>query len=229
MIAIISIFLTFILTTIVGNRLVYKWQQRNWLQQQHLLRVQQDLGELKKAIDEMMTLGNARYYRTRKLDWNLGRASEERMLEIKKEYDESVVRWNEKFTILQVKLNVYLKDSSADSLDELQNQFVSISDNLDRYLRKDADLNIFFKERALRKKVYERFSARLTKIFQRLTNKLVDKQKEAYLGKKIDFNEYTADYFSTWYLFKALFKANNPAQSIIGAPTDFGKPTIFRF
>jgi preprotein translocase subunit YajC len=42
----ITVILSFVLTGIIGNFLVQRWQQRNWHEQHRLLRLEKEMDEL---------------------------------------------------------------------------------------------------------------------------------------------------------------------------------------
>lgn len=228
--ALVTVIVGSLLTALLGNRLVQRWQQRNWLQQQRLLKAQQQLGELQKVIDEVMALANARYYRTRKLSWQLGIADDARIEDLRRDYENSVNAWNEKFTAFQVQLTVYGTFESATNLleDDVQMKFINISARLDPYLRKGADLSGFRRVRLSLEGEFTALSAAMFRTFRALANELKEKVNLTYFGKSVPFSEDTLETFSTSYLLKALFKSSNPPQAVIGPVSNSSIPTVFR-
>jgi len=222
--------LTFLLMGVITNSLIQRWQQRNWLQQHRVLGAEKAFLELKRLVDELMTLGDARAYRSTRLVRNLSTLDQATIVQVKKEYDQALTAWNDKLNSFIVRLTVYGSYDFAQQLeDDVQLRFFRISEKLDGAVlaaRGNKPLPSGLKsgiESELRSLNY-----RLFRLSRDLLNLLLQKQREAYVGRTVQFREHTIELFSTWYLFKALLKTNQPPQSIIGSSSDFNVPTFFR-
>src|SRR5467141_3581411 len=99
--AAVTAVVTFFFTGLLGNFLVQRWQQRNWLNQHRLLGAEKRLEELQKLIDEITSLGDARNFRIRRIIRHTpGDIST--LQTLREAYDQSVVQWNERLTALKI-------------------------------------------------------------------------------------------------------------------------------
>ncbi len=97
--AIITVVLTFALSTFFGNWLLQRWQQRNWLHQQSLLGEQKHYENLKDLCDQILELSNARISRMRRLLSVLQHGDIERIKARLSDYDTAVIEWNKNIGI----------------------------------------------------------------------------------------------------------------------------------
>ena len=223
------------ISVIVGNYLVQRWQQRNWRQQQLLLRGEKDIEALKLAIDELMNLADSRSYRSRRLLLHLrsnqsGTNGITKLDAIEAEYVKSVVGWNDKFNSLCARLTMYAPSQHAETLESnIQPQFVEISRRLE-YLLKSPNIvqHAFESEKARLVRSINSFNGSVGRLYKVLIRDLKQREELNYLGRQIEFNEYTLDNFSTWQLTKALFKPQQPSLTIFGPPRNFGSPMFLR-
>src|SRR4051794_23033106 len=73
MVALITVILSFILSGIIGNRLIQRWQQRNWRVQHSLEATEKNLEALRIIADEITRFADARIFRSRRVVWQMGR------------------------------------------------------------------------------------------------------------------------------------------------------------
>ena len=228
--AAVTAVITFFFTGLLGNYLVQRWQQRNWLNQHRLLGAEKRFEELQKLIDEITNLGDARTFRVRRIIRN--RASDIARLQVLRDScDKSVVKWNERFTAVSVKLTMYAGYSRfTEGLElDIQPAFVAISEQLDRAVRYlAAGQSIPRPLRIEMENMLNAISGKLFNFSRDLLGLLLTKQREAYEGEKVRFSEETLELFSRWYLFKALFKTNHPLESVSSTALDFHPPFFFR-
>jgi hypothetical protein len=137
--------------------------------------------------------------------------------------------WNDKLNFFIVQLTVYDRFTKALDLElEVQPRFVEFSADVERLMRrKERDASYFREKRRLLEKM-EGISGLLFRTFRDLTKELVRRESEEYLGRVVKFSEETLDEFSTWYLFKALFKRFNSSQAVIGSAENSSLPIVFR-
>src|SRR5205807_5631538 len=88
MVAIVTVVLSFLLSGIIGNRLVQRWQQRNWRVQHSLEATEKNLEALRTIADEITKSADIRIFRSRRIGWQLGRARTATFEATKREYDE---------------------------------------------------------------------------------------------------------------------------------------------
>ena len=61
-----------------------------------------------------------------------------------------------------------------------------------------------------------------------LIRELQRKQRRAYEGEKVIFNQKNLRFFSTWYLFKALFQSRKYPQTVSSSSVDILPPLFIR-
>lgn len=96
-----------IITAVVGNALVQRWQQRNWLAQQRQLARKEEFDQLQKLFDELSAAANARLFSLRSFLRSL--ASEEMVFEKRKSsYQKDIANWNKLLSSFYVRLTLFL-------------------------------------------------------------------------------------------------------------------------
>jgi hypothetical protein len=207
---------TFVLTGLVGNFLVQKWQQRNWLTQHRLIGAEKQLKELQAVFDEIVSLGAARNFRLRRVvRHKLG--GEPSLSEVRRQYDESVVKWNDRLTSFSTRLTWYAGYSQfAEVLEgNVQEAFVAMGEKLEMavtHLVKHEPIPARLKQQL--EGMSNAMSGRLFNFSRDLLRLLIERQDEAYQGKKVPLARETLELFSTWQLCKALFKTPQASQTV---------------
>jgi len=116
-VTLITVIISFVLTGLIGNYFVQRWQQRNWHEQHRVLRLEKELDELRTLINEIMELGDARNYRARRLLLSLDNESSistERLMD----YERTVAVWNDRFNSFCVRLTLLASGRWPDSGEE---------------------------------------------------------------------------------------------------------------
>jgi len=217
-----------VLVALVGNFLVQKWQMRNWMEQQRLLRAEKQLEDLKLLSNEIMKLGDSRSYRTRRLLLNLDSIKPEELdaCDYFLDYKQAVAAWNDLLNSFLTRLTLFASSSYTSRLESrIQPNFVRIGDRVDSLIkvRRLGGIVPIHEKNSLTEEL-NRLNGRLGNFYRDLLRMLLRMQKEAYIGRKIKFDAYTIDNFSTWYLFKALFQSNHPPITVFSPPEDFLSP-----
>lgn len=216
---------SFLLVGVLGNLLVQRWQQRNWIEQQRLLRAEKRLDELKRLSDDLMKLGDSRSYRTRRLLLNLASIDSNTLdsSEYLIDYKIAVGTWNDSFNSYCTRLTLYANWGLSGWLENvIQPKFYKISERLE-VLVKVRRLNglVPVQEKNLLNGELNSINASLGKFYRQLLELLLRMQKEAYIGREVNFNSTTIEQFSTWYLLKALLQAEHPPVSVFSSLSDF--------
>jgi hypothetical protein len=224
--AIITVVLTFALSTFFGNWLLQRWQQRSWLHQQALLGEQKHYENLKDLCDQILEHSNARISKMRRL---LSALQEDDIELIKvrlSDYDKAIIEWNEKIGIFLVKLRFYAHYNMAFRLDEsVQSAFARLGSSLERLTRSrlvgaavsNGDigrLQIQFND----------LNGRIISYNRDLMNVLAIQKTRTYYGKQIELRPDTLKHFPTWELVKALFKPRIEPPRIVRSPTELSPP-----
>jgi hypothetical protein len=221
---------TFIFTGLLGNYLAQMWQQRNWLNQHRLRGAEKRFEELQKLVDEITTLGDARSFRARRIiRYRPGNIVD--LAELRETHDQAVVQWNERFTTIKVKLTMYAGYTRFTEVleDDIQPAFIAIGDQLDivmKYL--DAGVLIPSNIRNQAETMLNDLSGKLFRFSRDLLRLLITKKQEAYEGERIPFSEATLELFSRWYLIKALFKTEHPAEPVGSPALNVAAPFFYR-
>lgn len=157
---------------------------------------------------------------------NLASGTDARFEEIRRDYETSVVKWNDRFNSLCVGLRLYADYRYTDRLEfEIQPAFVTASEKLDDLIKR--------RESSLSKAAVAELENRLSSISGALFNLskdliglLIDEQKKAYEGQLIVFSPATLQLFPTWFLLKTLFKPIYPRPAISSTALNFTRPLI---
>jgi hypothetical protein len=222
MTALLSVIITFLLTAVLGNRLLYNWQHRNWIRQQQFLGQEKEYLELRNLFPELTRVVAGRIYRAQRLYWAVNSLDDKIIEERLKSYDESIVEWNININSYYSRLTVFARFDFAKTLEtEIHEPLRTVGDRLEAAVRRKrlkseisrAELNSV--RRDLNKIVIA--NARFTKLILRY----VDQRRETiYFGKKIVFSERNLVKFSNWELIKALFVPDIESHSVTRSSAD---------
>lgn len=218
MISISTVFIGFILTGLIGNSLLLKWQQRNWLTQQRFLGHEKEYLALKELVDEVASLLGVRLYQMQRLTLNLVRSSEEQFSARAAEYDQAVKIWNEHLASFIVRLVILAPNSSfAYKLDSvIQRKLRITGQNIDALVHQRRDgCPVEKKQTVDILEQLDSIKAKARNFNKDLLDFVERRRKKVYYGEKILFSQWTLNRFSTWQLFKALFIREINSYSII--------------
>jgi hypothetical protein len=231
----VKIIIPIAVSAVIGNYLIQRWQQRNWRQQQLLLRGEKELQALKSAIDDLMSLADTRSYRSRRLllKMQLDQTTSPSKMSIdehvKAEYVQSVIVWNEKLNSLCVRLTMYAPQHCAQFLEnDIQPQFVSVSERIEGLLQ-SSDVSKLHVSREKNELIVRlnKLNGSLSELCKELIRRLKSREQINYLGHQILFTKSTCEQFSTWQLVKALFKPHKLSLTVFGPPQNFSSPSFW--
>jgi hypothetical protein len=214
--AIVTIFITFLLTGLLGNRLLHFWQHRSWLAQQRVLTEEKAHEALQRVFDEASTLAGKRQHRMFRLMHGLLRNDDDALRQRVADYDEATVAWNERLVALFAQIEAHAAPWLRSRLEnELQPMFVVVG----------ADLEKMARERLAGKGKIS--SAEIKRIVRRL-NKLQReiflfevrvigfmKDRRRTLIREVELSPYNLNRLPTWKLFKALFQGRVQGDEIV--------------
>ncbi len=226
--AILIAILTFLLTGVLANWLVHKWQHRNWLNQQRYLGAEKEYLILKELSDEIAGLAAARLYRMHRVVRALRAFADDIVKSRFEDYDKAQIAWNDKLSSFLVRLRIYTDNSMAVRLEEeIQARFVRIGSRLDSVTRHrlsggeipgrtvselDTDLN--------------RLHGKLLSFNREILRIILWRRQVTYEGFRLTLTESTLELFPTWQLFKALFQRRTEPFSIVRTAADIEPPPI---
>jgi hypothetical protein len=204
--AIAAVILTFVLTGLIGNKLLQGWQQRNWLIQQRFLGHEKEYFALKDLADEIASLLGARVYQMQRLLLSLQRSSDEQFLNRVADYEDIVKRWNERLTTFYVRLPLLASNDLVYYLESIvQKKLQFAGANIDEcvYQRRIGGTSKDTAKNTL--KMLHSIQANAINFNKKLLRIVEARRVEVYYGTRIDFSVTTLEKFSTWQLIKALF------------------------
>jgi hypothetical protein len=228
MTAIVTIVVTFILTGVIGNWLVQRWQHNNWLRQHRFLGVAKDQESLRQIFEEISQSAGARLWQMFRLVKGIGRFEEQELRSRVSEYEKALSQWNEKLNIFYAKLTLYSKYDYTSRLEwDIQARFVENGVRIERLVRKRLDGHAIRSQDIVA--ALDGLNALQAIIFNfnRDLLRIVQAQQEiAYYGVRVKFSHDTLDLFPTWQLFKALFVSRIESLSVVRSPSDLDKPIV---
>ncbi len=230
MLALFTVLVSFVLTGLIGNWLVQRWQQRNWLTQHSLQSAEKQIEQLRVLIDEILRLGDARNFRTRRVVRQLNSKDSVKFEHTKEDYEQAVVNWNDRFNSMCVGLTMYAAYQPYTERLEgiIQPLFVNISEKVDALIGMGASGTVSRSLIAQMDADLNEISGKLFAFGRDLVRLLLSRQQEAYEGKLIFFSKENLDLFPTWYLLKALFQPTYPFQAVSSAALNLSHPFVTR-
>lgn len=227
MIEVAIVVLSFVLSGIIGNRLVQRWQQRSWRVQHSLEATEKNLEALRSTADEITKFADARIFRARRIVWQLARPRNGAFDRTKSDYDESVAAWNDRFTSFCVTLTMFATHRLSLRLEQtIQPALVETSSEIDRAMRSGVVMQPA-QVRNLQAQLDE-ISGLVWEFSRDLVRYLIDHRDRAYNGRLLTFCPQNFELFSTWYLFKALFKTREELEPVSSTSLDADSPFFSR-
>lgn len=206
MISIITTIIAFILSGVIGNKLVQKWQHRNWLSQQLHLGQQEELREIKSLLDEMSNTANSRLYSMKRVAGHIN-SPLTNLESIFSEYAEQVKVWNIALPRFYNKISLLFSFDKTQNLEHnVQPLFVSAGQKLELALklRRRSDIVPMPLIRSLNNEISS-LNAYLRDFLLEINNLVLDRKKIVAEGRKIYYRDGILDKYSTFDLLKALF------------------------
>jgi hypothetical protein len=214
-IAILTVFLTFLLTGVAGNRLVHYWQHRNWLRQQLVLNEEKEHEALQHVFDEISELAGKRQHRMFRLLHGIRGTDDEALQQRQTDYDEATIAWNDRLISLFARVTMHAEWRLTKRLeDDIQAAFVTIGANLDKMARDR------LAGRAMNSGDTARVLAALNKLqgkisgFEKDVIRFMQSKRKSFT-RAAELTPYNLDRFPTWELLKALFERRIQGNKII--------------
>jgi len=214
MAAILTALFSFILTGVIGNRLIQSWQARNWLWQQLILGREKEYILLKELADEIATLSANRLDCMRAVTEAIG--NEEKFKEAWSEYNSSMRKWNERLGSFLARLPILASFDHALSLEnKVQTRFVDAGKKLEKVYRlKDTNTNDYKVIKSHIRDNLTELHAAILNFNKELLNYIMSKRGDLYFGTPLRFTPSNLELCSNWQLFKALFIRDIDAHTI---------------
>ncbi len=222
----VAIALSFVLTGLIGNRLLQQWQQRNWLQQQQLLGREKEYFALRELCEELAQTMGARHFQMRRLLASVRTFPLEKMEGRLLDYEKSLIRWNESINSYNVRLTFYTSYGFAKDLEEsVQKEFVRLGSQIEALVRRRRmDAPVSREEVEPIRVELDNLQARIFRFSRDLVSELEKVRSHTYFGRRIHYRWGDLKDFSTWDLIKALFIRDVYSHSIIRPSDDIAPP-----
>jgi hypothetical protein len=201
----LSAVVSFLFSGLVLNLMLQKWQYRNWINQQKMLKANLDLAELKKVTEQITVLSDKRNYRARRLGRTVIGGSAEEIEQIKKDYSDAVTAWNDSWNSFTTKLTMYADfENFVNRLNDLQDRFV-VAGGLVNYLLKSQNLSESHRIKARLEECLDSISGSTYYLSRALLKVILIKEKEAYSDPRESFTLENYESASTLKLIKYIF------------------------
>jgi hypothetical protein len=209
---IVSVFISFVLVTVIGGLFAQGLQHRNWIRQQHIAAKDRRITELKAIFSELDALLSKRLYKTRRLLYSLRRISSGSLQDRLKDYDATLSEWNEKRNSFQIRLVRVISVSLAQQFEhDLSRRFVNIGQSLERLVRAESSDSLppsFYSTLTSLETELDLLSRSVYEFLRAIYIHLQTEQDQLFYidnYNKVPETEEELDNVSTWYLFKSLF------------------------
>jgi hypothetical protein len=214
--AVISVLLTFLGTVLIGNFLIQRWNQLNWLTQQKFAGAEKDYLALKELAEEVARLAAHRLLRMQRLLSAIGKDAAVLKQRLH-EYDEAQASWNEKLGSFNVRFAMYANYNMALRLErEVQNRFRRAGIALEVFVEAALGGRAVTQAETVRvRRELNRIQGLLFEFNRDLLKLVKNRETLIYEGMPIPFRRKNLNAFSTWYLFKALFIADVQSLTIL--------------
>lgn len=222
MATLLPIIVGFLLTGVIGNRLVQGWQSRNWLMQQRYLGQEKEYLALKELADEIVTLLGVRIFHMQRLNRALGSGADARVNLCLQEYDGALKRWNERLTSFYIRLPMLASYELAHHLEtSIQTELVKTGSDIENLVsRRSAGTPTQKGQSAKIENDLNRIQGRAIAFNKRLLDVVQSQRGDVYYGKRLEFSPQNMGHFSTWMLVKALFVRDVDSLSVVRPPLD---------
>lgn len=222
LLALLPIVVGFILTGVIGNRLLQGWQARNWLLQQRFLGQEKEYLALKDLADEIVTLLGVRIFYMHRLNRALASGTDGKVDSRLQEYDEALKRWNERLTSFYIRLPILAGNGLALRLENsIQTELVKTGAAIENLVAKcKAGAVIERKQSAKIQGELNAIQGKAIAFNKHLLDVLRSRRSDVYYGKRLMFSPQNLKHFSTWQLVEALFVRDIDSLSVVRPPLD---------
>lgn len=204
-----------IITGIIGNALVQKWQLRSWFRQQRQLGHQQELDELKKLLEELATRADARLHAMRELINALSSTSQVVFDKALADYRKELASWNKSINSFYARVRYYVSTGMSVRLErDVHDPFVYGNRELEPLLRSRIAGGIAHPTSNLN--LWLMHSQRMITIYMQDLLARIERRREVIAnGKVIYYVDGNLREFSTLLLIKALFMRDVNSLNIV--------------
>ncbi|MDR6288451.1 MULTISPECIES: hypothetical protein [Inquilinus] len=196
-----------IVTGIVGNFLVQRWQLGVWRAQQRQLGYQAELEELKKLLEEISTKSADRHNAMRRLIGSLAPNSSQDSNEALTTYREQLFIWNGALNSIYLRIRLAVDYSRTLRFErEVHQRFYHAGQSIEQVLRERASgASPNWSDLIEPKARLNSVQAATYAFLRDLTDIVEHRREEIYFGRRLPYSESSLGEYSFLDLVKALF------------------------
>ena len=222
LIALVPFVVSFLLSAVIGNRLLQAWQTRNWLMQQRFLGLEKEYLGLKELADEIVTLLGVRIFCMQRLERVLASGTDTKIDSCLHEYNEALKRWNERLTSFYIRLPILAGNGLAIRLENsIQTELKKTGEAIEELLAKHkASASIPRRQFTQLERDLNAIQGKAINFNKRLLEVVRSRRSDVYYGRRLVFSPQNLKHFSTWQLVEALFVRDIDSLSVVRPPLD---------
>jgi hypothetical protein len=216
----------FVLTGVIGNSLLQRWQYRAWLQQQQFLGHEREYIALRDLSADLSKVMGARHYQMQRVISAARSLSADEMETRVSEYAVTLKQWNEELNSYYVRLTLYVDYSRAISLEgEIHQPFVSTGSKIERVVRLKRNAQPVPKgEYAIIERQLKNLNTAIFRYNRDLLREVENIRRRVYYGENIPYSTQFLKVFSTVELIKALFIRDVDGHTIVRSSPNPKRP-----
>jgi hypothetical protein len=209
MFALLSVIIGPIITGLIGNTLVQKWQLRNWFAQQRQINQQEELSQTQKLFDDLTAAANKRLDALRRYLWSLN-GDEVSLQKHRSDNQVEVVSWNERLNGFYARITMYLDYSLTLRLqDEIHVHFAAITrEVVSLYQARQSGAEVSEPDMVRLDGLLTHLGARIRNLNRDIVRLLVVKRQNIIDGRRLYYTDAkNLREFSTLSLIKFIFSS----------------------
>jgi hypothetical protein len=219
---VLSVILAFVLTGLIGNRLLQLWQHRGWLRQQQFLGQEKEYTALRELSTELSGAISKRLYQMQRLLWAVRSLPDDVMEQRLKDYDATLTLWNESLSTYFVRLTLYA--SYYDTVDlerRIHEPFQRVGARLEAMVKSRRRQQPLSRSETVSLENQLNDLQGVSFQFNRDLLRVVENKRTIiYFGDSMDYSRSNIGKFSTWQLIKALFVSDVDAHTVARSSLD---------
>lgn len=195
-----------ILTGLIGNSLVQRWQQRNWYAQQRQIAQQSELQELKSLLEEITKGANTRLFTMKQLSRSLD-APLDKFNSLSNIYSREVRDWNIRLPSFYNRTTLLLSYGVTYSLEHLvQKGFFESGRLMERAIRNRRNGTEVPRElQSEIRTLLSRLNIEIRNLLLEMSRRIDERRRLLQYGRKVYYRNGDLAEYGTFKLFKMLF------------------------
>lgn len=206
-----------LVTAVLGNFLVQKWQLRTWREQQRQLGLQAELEEMKKLLEEITAKAADRHNAMRRLLSSLAPETRTNFERALTEYQNQVATWNAALNSFYVRIRLTVDYVMTLRFErEVHRRFYEAGIALEEVVRSRRDgVKSNWSDLTEPRERLNYLQGSLYVFLRDLTDHIEKRRDEIFFGKKLYYRTHNLREYSLLELIKALFTSNVDAFYVV--------------